>query len=289
MRGEYRLRVFATGSSHTRVARVHPTRTTTKLLLGVACAVSAVSGCVNVTPASVQPAAAPSTPGAAPRHEPRGGPGATPVVVQAPALEALKAMPGQSAGPSPAGGRQSAPRSGAPAADPDTGTAARGTAAGGGSALPVPDIPEPGSRVNTRANRAGARATGGTAATTRTAPGRGRLRFRASWWASCRCGRPTCARWAGGTGAGIRTARRPVSARASTAADPRANPYRDPSYGCCSGNGLGRSPGSAASRRSSRAMAARTPFPYPSSASAPVAARARARWIRAVSGRRSFT
>lgn len=143
MRGEYRLRVFATGSSHTRVARVHPTRTTTKLLLGVACAVSAVSGCVNVTPASMQPAAAPSTPGAAPRYEPRGGPGAAPVVIQAPALEALKAVPGQSAGPSPAVGRQSAPRSGGPAAGPDTAAAARETASGGGAAPPVPDIPEP--------------------------------------------------------------------------------------------------------------------------------------------------
>ncbi|MFE2289011.1 hypothetical protein ACFXDJ_33180 [Streptomyces sp. NPDC059443] len=122
---------------------MHPTRTTTKLLLGVACAVSAVSGCVNVTPASMQPAAAPSTPGSAPRHEPRGGPGGAPVLVQAPALEALKALPGRSAGPSPAAGRQSAPRSGGPAAGPDTGTPDRDAAAGGGAAPPVPDIPEP--------------------------------------------------------------------------------------------------------------------------------------------------
>ncbi|MFE3577729.1 hypothetical protein ACFXOJ_00005, partial [Streptomyces vinaceus] len=75
---------------------MHPTRTTTKLLLGVACAVSAVSGCVNVTPAPMQPAAAPGTAAAPPRHEPRGGPGAVPVEVQAPALEALKAAPGRS-------------------------------------------------------------------------------------------------------------------------------------------------------------------------------------------------
>ncbi|MEU8436777.1 hypothetical protein AB0F18_28500, partial [Streptomyces sp. NPDC029216] len=71
---------------------MHPTRTTTKLLLGAACAVSAVSGCVNVSPAPMLPAGAPSD-GMPPRHEPRGGPGALPVVVQAPALEALKAVP----------------------------------------------------------------------------------------------------------------------------------------------------------------------------------------------------
>ncbi|MCB5183159.1 hypothetical protein LG632_27870, partial [Streptomyces sp. SMC 277] len=67
---------------------MHPTRTTTTLLLGVAAAVSAVSGCVNVTPSPVQPASAPSS-GVPPQHEPRGGEGPTPVVVQAPALEAL--------------------------------------------------------------------------------------------------------------------------------------------------------------------------------------------------------
>ncbi|MBT2459537.1 hypothetical protein J7E98_33725, partial [Streptomyces sp. ISL-86] len=96
MRGQYRLRVFATGPPHSRVARVHPTRTTTTLLLGVACAVSAVSGCVNVTPAPMQPAAAPSA-GVPPQPGPGGGPGAPPVVVQAPALEALQAGPGQPA------------------------------------------------------------------------------------------------------------------------------------------------------------------------------------------------
>ncbi|MGW6688795.1 hypothetical protein [Streptomyces sp. NPDC054961] len=98
---------------------------------------------MNVTPPSVQPAAAPSAPGAAPRHEPRGGPGAAPVVVRAPALEALEAVPGQSAQPAAApSGPQSAPRPGDPAADERA--AARGTASGSSRpALPVPDIPEP--------------------------------------------------------------------------------------------------------------------------------------------------
>ncbi|MCX5379605.1 hypothetical protein [Streptomyces sp. NBC_00091] len=77
---------------------MHPTRTSTKLLLGAACAVSAVSGCVNVSPPQMGPAAAPSE-GLAPRHEPRGGPGALPVVVQAPALEALKAVPREAGRP----------------------------------------------------------------------------------------------------------------------------------------------------------------------------------------------
>ncbi|MFF2193979.1 hypothetical protein [Streptomyces sp. NPDC058157] len=118
---------------------MHPTRTSTKLLLGAACAVSAasaVSGCVNVSPAPMRPAGSPSD-AAAPRHEPRGGPGALPVVVQAPALEALKAVPRDGAG------RPSAPTA-----------AGRGTArtAPGGPAQAVeaqeapgavPDIPEP--------------------------------------------------------------------------------------------------------------------------------------------------
>ncbi|MCX5126180.1 hypothetical protein OG898_25545 [Streptomyces sp. NBC_00193] len=125
---------------------MHPTRTTTKLLLGVACAVSAVSGCVNVTPPPVQPAPAPGTPGAPPRHEPRGGPGAAPVVVRAPALEALEAveaLPGRPAGPAPStSGRAAVPRAGGPAAE----AAGNGRAAGRGApaaAAPVPDIPEP--------------------------------------------------------------------------------------------------------------------------------------------------
>ncbi|MCJ0873838.1 hypothetical protein [Streptomyces sp. AP-93] len=126
---------------------MHPTRTTTKLLLGVACAVSAVSGCVNVTPAPLHPAAAPGTSGAPPRHEPRGGPGAAPVVVRAPALEALEAVeavPGQPAGPAPStSGRAAVPRAGVPAAQaPGNGRrAARGAPA---AAAQVPDdIPEP--------------------------------------------------------------------------------------------------------------------------------------------------
>lgn len=122
---------------------MHPTRTTTKLLLGVACAVSAVSGCVNVTPAPLQPATAPGTPGTPPRHEPRGGPGAAPVVVRAPALEALEAVPGRPAGPAPStSGRAAVPRTGVPAAQAaqDGGPGARRAPA---AAAPVPDIPEP--------------------------------------------------------------------------------------------------------------------------------------------------
>ncbi|MFD8415079.1 hypothetical protein ACFV2Q_25550 [Streptomyces sp. NPDC059650] len=116
---------------------MHPTRTTTKLLLSVACAVSAVSGCVNVTPAPVQPAGAPGTTGAAPQHEARGGPGTAPVEVQAPALEALKALPGQSARPAAtAAGHGRAPV--APAAA--VGTTAREAPK---AVPPVPDIPEP--------------------------------------------------------------------------------------------------------------------------------------------------
>ncbi|MFK0222763.1 hypothetical protein ACIQWN_31805 [Streptomyces vinaceus] len=119
---------------------MHPTRTTTKLLLGVACAVSAVSGCVNVTPAPMQPAAAPGTAAAPPRHEPRGGPGAVPVEVQAPALEALKAAPGRSGQPgAAAGGVKSAARGAAPAA----GAAAPAAEAAAQAVPPVPDIPEP--------------------------------------------------------------------------------------------------------------------------------------------------
>ncbi|MDX3538297.1 hypothetical protein PV721_28915 [Streptomyces sp. MB09-01] len=121
---------------------MHPTRTTTTLLLGVACAVSAVSGCVNVSPGPVQSAAVPAT-GGPPRHEPRGGPGAAPVVVQAPALEALKAVPEQPAHPvAPAPARQ--PRQGAsggPAPD----------------VPPVPDIPEPPKPAEPASGRPGGR------------------------------------------------------------------------------------------------------------------------------------
>ncbi|WP_329104333.1 hypothetical protein [Streptomyces sp. NBC_01439] len=114
---------------------MHPTRTTTTLLLGVACAVSAVSGCVQVSPGPVRPAAAPAA-GAPPRHQPRGGPGAAPVTVRAPALEALEALetaPGRPAAPAgPAAAQRSAQRpvpggSGGPVEE----------------APPVPDIPEP--------------------------------------------------------------------------------------------------------------------------------------------------
>ncbi len=113
---------------------MHPTRTTTTLLLGVACAVSAVSGCVSVSPGPGQPAAAPAA-GVPPRHEPR-GPGAAPVVVRAPALEALEAVetapeqPAAPAGPAPA--QRSAQR-----------PAPGGSGAPVRAAPPVPEIPEP--------------------------------------------------------------------------------------------------------------------------------------------------
>nr|WSW46992.1 hypothetical protein OG296_30005 [Streptomyces sp. NBC_01001] len=122
---------------------MHPTRTTTKLLLGVACAVSAVSGCVTVTPAPMQPAGAPGTTGAPPQYEPRGGPGAAPVAVQAPALEALKTVPGQSAQPAAsAASRQAAPRSAAVPAG-TAGAGHEGPEAPSQAVPPVPDIPEP--------------------------------------------------------------------------------------------------------------------------------------------------
>ncbi|MCX5197530.1 hypothetical protein OOK31_27150 [Streptomyces sp. NBC_00249] len=116
---------------------MHPTRTSTKLLLNVACAVSAVSavsGCVSVAPAPVGPASAPAA-GAVPRHEPRGGPGAAPVVVQAPALEALRAVP-----------REAAARAAAPAAvsrRATTHTTGQAPAGPQEAVPPVPDIPEP--------------------------------------------------------------------------------------------------------------------------------------------------
>ncbi|MFH7599902.1 hypothetical protein WDV06_33105 [Streptomyces racemochromogenes] len=121
---------------------MHPTRTSTKLLLGAACAVSAVStvsGCVNVSPAPMRPAGSPSD-GVPPRHEPRGGPGALPVVVRAPALEALEAVPrGGAARPSaPTSAGRGTARTGpaGPAGAGDTAETAQG-------AQPVPDIPEP--------------------------------------------------------------------------------------------------------------------------------------------------
>ncbi|MEV4191000.1 hypothetical protein [Streptomyces toxytricini] len=115
---------------------MHPTRTTTKLLLSVACAVSAVSGCMNVTPAPMQPAGAPGTAGAPPRHEPTGP--SDPVEVRAPALEALKALPAlpAHATASATGSGPSVPAAAEPAA-------ASAGALPGGAAPPVPDIPEP--------------------------------------------------------------------------------------------------------------------------------------------------
>ncbi|MFD3541059.1 hypothetical protein ACFWUQ_16395 [Streptomyces sp. NPDC058662] len=111
---------------------MHPTRTTTTLLLGVACAVSAVSGCVQVSPAAVQPAAAP-TAGAPPRHQPRGGPAAEPVVVRAPALEALEAVPERPARPAASGPAHDSPRR----------AAREAPGAPLEAAPPVPYIPEP--------------------------------------------------------------------------------------------------------------------------------------------------
>ncbi|MGW0401746.1 hypothetical protein ACWD0E_28580 [Streptomyces sp. NPDC003002] len=87
---------------------------------------------MNVRPVPAQPAAAPSS-GVPPRHEPRGGPGAGLVVVQAPALEALRAAPERPDGPTAsATARRSAPRT------------PQGSAGGPDEAAPpVQDIPEP--------------------------------------------------------------------------------------------------------------------------------------------------
>ncbi|MER5929193.1 hypothetical protein [Streptomyces sp. NPDC002054] len=117
---------------------MHPTRTTTTLLLGVACAVSAVSGCVHVNPAAVRPAVAPAA-GVPPQHETRSGRGAAPVEVQAPALEALRTAP------DPVAEDAAAPAAPAPRADaPPAGSAPQGTApAHVELPPPVLDIPEP--------------------------------------------------------------------------------------------------------------------------------------------------
>ncbi|MFD9411845.1 hypothetical protein ACFWBN_33215 [Streptomyces sp. NPDC059989] len=129
---------------------MHPTRTTTTLLLGVACAVSAVSGCVNVNPGAGGPAAVPAA-GVPPHHEPRGGPGAAPVVVRAPALEALESVPE----------RPAQPAAGVPAAAPARGAAERAAqeASGGPmeAAPPVPDIPEPRKSAEAAPGRPGGR------------------------------------------------------------------------------------------------------------------------------------
>lgn len=126
---------------------MHPTRTTTTLLLGVACAVSAVSGCVSVNPVPARPAAPPSA-GVPPHHEPRGGPGTDPVAVRAPALEALEAVPPeQPARPAAsAQARRSAQRTAPEAA----GVLPR-------AAPPVPDIPEPPSPAGPVTERQGGR------------------------------------------------------------------------------------------------------------------------------------
>ncbi|MET9699305.1 hypothetical protein ABZY31_20585 [Streptomyces sp. NPDC006529] len=116
---------------------MHPTRTTTKLLLGVACAVSAVSGCVSVNPHAPLPAGAASAEPPPPQqqHDPHGGPGAAPVTVTAPALEALKAVPAERGKPQGAAGG-AAQRGAAAGAD-------RQRSAPGEAAPPVPEIPEP--------------------------------------------------------------------------------------------------------------------------------------------------
>ncbi|MFJ7208904.1 hypothetical protein ACIQWR_35910 [Streptomyces sp. NPDC098789] len=116
---------------------MHPTRTTTKLLLGVACAVSAVSGCVSVSPHAPQPAGAASAEPPPPhqQHDPHGGPGAAPVVVMAPALEALKAVPAGRGQPQAAAGGAAQRSTPGGAARPERGPAE--------AAPPVPDIPEP--------------------------------------------------------------------------------------------------------------------------------------------------
>ncbi|MER5873298.1 hypothetical protein [Streptomyces sp. NPDC002044] len=129
---------------------MHPTRTTTTLLLGVACAVSAVSGCVSVNPAPARPAAPPAAgvpPRHEPRHEPRGGPGAAPVVVRAPALEALETVPGRSARPAAS---DQAHRSAQRTAPEATGGLPR-------AVPPVPDIPEPATPAEPLTERQGGR------------------------------------------------------------------------------------------------------------------------------------
>ncbi|MFC9296753.1 hypothetical protein ACFTWH_21845 [Streptomyces sp. NPDC057011] len=132
---------------------MHPTRTTTTLLLGVACAVSAVSGCVNVSPGPVQPAGAPAS-GVPPHHEPRGGPGAAPVVVRAPALEALEAVPERPGRPAPAASASAAEHGSA------EGPVREAPGGRGKAAPPVPDIPEPRKPAEAAPGRPAARSDG---------------------------------------------------------------------------------------------------------------------------------
>ncbi|WP_268768226.1 hypothetical protein [Streptomyces yangpuensis] len=83
----------------------------------------------------MQPAAAPAA-GVPPRHESRSGPGAAPVPVRAPALEALEAV--EAAPEQPA-----SPAAAAPAVRA-AGRPAQGASGGPvQGAPPVPDIPEP--------------------------------------------------------------------------------------------------------------------------------------------------
>ncbi|MDA5282611.1 hypothetical protein [Streptomyces sp. Isolate_45] len=83
----------------------------------------------------MRPDSAPST-GLPPRHGPRGGPGTLPVVVQAPALEALRTVPGRSAA------HPSEPAAPHRATTAHSGSAAAPTARRE-VVPPVPDIPEP--------------------------------------------------------------------------------------------------------------------------------------------------
>ncbi|MEV7414050.1 hypothetical protein [Streptomyces sp. NPDC089919] len=130
---------------------MHPTRTTTKLLLGVACAVSAVSGCVNVNPAAVAPAASaePAADPGEPQYEPRGGrgPAAGQVVVRAPALEALESAPDaphrSSRGAAEAGRPEAAARPGPAAGTDSTPQETPDRAAPAPAGVPLDDGVEP--------------------------------------------------------------------------------------------------------------------------------------------------
>ncbi|MFD4049869.1 hypothetical protein ACFWSF_30670 [Streptomyces sp. NPDC058611] len=87
---------------------------------------------MSVNPAPARPAVPPAA-GVPPHHAPRGGPGAAPVTVRAPALEALEAAPGQPARPTAS---TQAHRSAQHTAPEASGGLPR-------TAPPVPDIPEP--------------------------------------------------------------------------------------------------------------------------------------------------
>ncbi|MFC9586479.1 hypothetical protein ACFVJ8_27145 [Streptomyces yangpuensis] len=88
-----------------------------------------------MSPGPVQPAAAPAA-GVPPRHAPRSGPGADPVAVRAPALEALEAVEAAPEQPArPAAAAPAVRAAGQPARDASGGPVQ--------DAPPVPDIPEP--------------------------------------------------------------------------------------------------------------------------------------------------